>query len=136
MRPELPRGFLGAFHARHKVHRMATVLILGVLVALAAPLLRRHGRGASAALAGGAGVLVAFSLFDLIHPDLRAGEAAVEESWRFAMLLLGFEVPVLTLALISLSDRKKAFWAGWIIHLALTLWLIVLIVWLTFFWHW
>jgi hypothetical protein len=81
-------------------------------------------------------MLIAFAAFEIVHPDLRAGEAAVEESWRFATLTLGCQVPVLALGLISLAGRKRVCWVGWIIHLAFTLWLIIVIVWLTYFWHW
>jgi hypothetical protein len=96
---------------------MAVALVVGVLISTAAPLLRRHRGTAATALAAG------------------AGEAAIQESRRFAMTL-GCEVPVSALALISLSHRTKLFWAGWIIHALLTLWLIVVVVWLKFFWHW
>jgi hypothetical protein len=115
---------------------MALVFVLGLLISLSAPLLRSRHRAAAIALAAGAGALIALALFQIVHPDLRAGEAAVAESWRFATLTLGCQVPVLTLALISLSGRRWVFWAGWIIHLAFTLWLIIVIVWLTYFWHW
>jgi hypothetical protein len=113
---------------------MAILFVPGVLLALAAPPLRGHNR--AVALAAGAAMLIAFSVFAFIHPDLWGGEATVESNWRFALLTLCCEVPVLALALISLPDRRKAFWAGWIIHALFTLWLIVVVVWLAFFWHW
>ena len=81
-------------------------------------------------------MLIALSLFAFIHPDLRAGEAAVEGSGRFAMLTLVCEVPVLALGLTSLAGRKRVYWTGCITHLAFALWLIIVIVWLTYFWHW
>jgi hypothetical protein len=115
---------------------MAVVFVLGLLMSLSAPLLRSRHRTAAVTLAAGAAILIAFAAFEIVHPDLRAGEAAVEESWRFAKLTLGCEVPVLTLALTSMPERRKVFWAGWIIHVGFTLWMIVVVVWLTFFWHW
>jgi hypothetical protein len=45
-------------------------------------------------------------------------------------------VPVLILASISLRHFRYAFWLGWIVNLAFTLWLSVVLVWLEFFWHW
>jgi hypothetical protein len=113
---------------------MAILFFPGVLQALAAPPL--GGRNQAVALAAGAAMLIALSLFAFIHPDLRAGEATVESNWRFALLTPCCEAPVLALALILLPDRRKAFWAGWIIHALFTLWLIVVVVWLAFFWHW
>jgi hypothetical protein len=115
---------------------MAVIFILGILISAAAPLLRRRHSHAAIALVAGAGTLIVLALLAFVHPNLRAGEAAVEENWRFALLTLGCEVPVLALALISLRAWKWAFWAGWIIHIAFTLWLIVVFVWLSFFWHW
>jgi hypothetical protein len=116
---------------------MALVFVLGVIIAAAAPLLRSYNRGAATALSAGAGILIAISLFDIIHPDIRSGRAAVESNWRFDRVILGCEVPVLALALISLGHwRKRTFWAGWSIHLAFTLWLSSIFVWLKFFWHW
>jgi hypothetical protein len=40
------------------------------------------------------------------------------------------------LALISLKWFDKLYWVGWGIHIGLTVWLAVVIVWLEFFWHW
>jgi len=113
---------------------MAVVFVLGILISATAPLLRRLGR--AAALAAGAAILIAFCLFSVIHPDHRAGEAAVEANRRFSLIALGCEVPVLTLALISMAWWKRAFWVGWAIHFLFTPWLIVVVVWLEFFWHW
>ncbi len=115
---------------------MAFIFFLGVVIAVAAPLLRRRDGAAAAALAGGAGIVIALSLFIVIHPDLRSGEAAVEANWRLAMMILGCEMPVLILALISLAHRRKAFWVGWAIHFLFTFCVIAVVVELTFFWHW
>lgn len=115
---------------------MAIVFVFGVVLALAAPLWRRRGKTAAAVLATGAAILVAFAVLDLVHADPRIGLAAIDSNRRFDLIILGCEVPVLTLAVISLAHWKKAFWAGWIIHLAFTLWLTAVFVWLRFFWHW
>ena len=115
---------------------MVIVFAVGVLLALIAPLLRRQSSAASAVLAAGASILIALAVIDFVHPDARIGQASVDANRRFYLLLLACELPVLALAIISWGRSKKVFWLGWAAHVAFTVWLIVMLVWLEFFWHW
>ena len=115
---------------------MAIVFVLGAILGMIAPLLRRRRNAASAVLAAGAAILIAPAILDFVHPDARIGQAALDANRRFYLLLLACELPVLALAIISWGRSKKAFWLGWAIHVAFTVWLIVMLVWLEFFWHW
>jgi hypothetical protein len=114
---------------------MKIVFLLGMGSMLVAPLLPRW-RMASPALAGGASIIIALSVFGLAHPDPRFGEGANASDRRFYQLFLACEIPVLALALISLRSFKWAFWLGWGINLGLALYLAVIMIWLEFFWHW
>lgn len=116
-------------------YRVALIFALGIALMLVAPLLRRHHK-ASFALAGGASIILALTLFGLIHPDVRQGQAAIESNRRFYLIVLAFELPVCTLALISARHFKYAFWLGWAVNLVFSLWLAAILVWLKFFWHW
>ena len=106
----------------------------GMTLMLLAPLLRRHR--APYALAGGAFILLVLAVLGMTHPDVRMGQAAVESDRRFYRIVLGFELPVLILALISLRYFKYPFWLGWAVNFVFTLGLAIVIVWLEFFWHW
>jgi len=107
----------------------------GIALRLVAPPLRRYHK-ASSVLMAGASVALGLSAFELIHPDARIGQAAIESNRRFYQIVLAVELPVLTLALISLRYFKYAFWLAWSVNLAFSLWLAVVLVWLEFFWHW
>jgi hypothetical protein len=61
---------------------VALIFALGVALMLVAPLLRRYYK-ASSALAGGAFSILAPTVFGLIHPDARIGQAAIESNRRF-----------------------------------------------------
>jgi hypothetical protein len=113
---------------------VAFIFALGVALMLMAPLLRRY-RKSSSALAGGASIVLALTAFELIHPDARIGQAAIESNRRFYLIVLAVELPVFILALISLRYFKYAFWLGWSVNLVLSLLLAVVLVWLEFFWH-
>jgi cytochrome c biogenesis protein CcdA len=107
----------------------------GMMLMLLAPLLRRR-HGAPYALAGGAFILLGLAVLGMTHADARMGQAAIESDRRFYRIVLGFELPVLILALISLRYFKYPFWLGWAVNLVFTLGLAIVIVWLEFFWHW
>ncbi len=95
---------------------------------LMAPLLRRY-RKASAALTGGAFIILALAFFGLIHPDARSGQAAIESNRRFYLIDCSqLELPVFILALISLRYFKYAFGLGWVANLVFTLWLSAVLV--------
>jgi hypothetical protein len=114
---------------------VALIFSLGIALVLVAPLLRRFGK-ASQTLAAGAFIMLAVVVVGLAFPNTAAGLEAVESDRRFYLAILGFELPVLTLGLISLRFFRYTFWIGWAINLILTLLLIALMVWLKFFWHW
>jgi hypothetical protein len=115
---------------------MIFIFILGMTVGLISPILRRYGRAAAVILAIGAAVLLAPTVPHVLHPDPRIGRAAIEANRKFELLVIGCELPVLALALISLRRFNKLYWVGYGIHAALTAWLAVVFVWLEFFWHW
>jgi hypothetical protein len=114
---------------------VALMFALGVALMLTAPLLRRYHK-ASLVLMTGASIVLALTTFELIHPDARIGQAAIESNRRFYLIVIAVELPVLILALISSWYFKYAFWLGWSVNLVFTLWLAVVLVWLEFFWHW
>ena len=107
----------------------------GIVLMLVAPLLRRYHR-APYALAGGAFILLALTVFGVTRPDVRMGQAAVESDRRFYLIVLAFELPVFILALISLRYFKYTFWLGWAVNLVFAVGLAAVLVWLEFFWHW
>lgn len=111
------------------------LLVLGVCLMLAAPLLRRY-QLRSPAMVPGASAVVAVAVVGLAHQDPRIGQAAIEANRRQYLFLLACELPVLVLALISLRYFKWAFWLGWTINTIFALYLAVIVVWLEFFWHW
>ena len=102
---------------------------------LAAPLLRRY-RLASPSLAAGALGVLAIALIGLLHVDPRIGEAAIEANRRQYIFILACESPVFLLALLSWERFKWAFWLGWGLNVAFSLFILVIVVWLEFFWHW
>ncbi|MGC2702933.1 MAG: hypothetical protein WA361_00365 [Candidatus Acidiferrales bacterium] len=114
---------------------MAIVLVIGVCLMLAAPLLRRF-QLRSPALVAGASTVVAVAIIGLAHQDPRIGEATIEANRRQYLYVLACELPVLILALISLRNSKWAFWLGWTINLIFAIYLAVIVIWLEFFWHW
>jgi hypothetical protein len=114
---------------------VAFIFALGITLMWVAPLLRRY-RKAAFALAAGAFIILALAVFGLIHADARQGQSAVESNRRFYLIVLAFELPVFTFALISARYFKYAFWLGWAVNLVFSLWLAAILVWLKFFWHW
>jgi hypothetical protein len=114
---------------------LAIVLVLGITLMIAAPLLRRF-QLRSPALAAGASAVLAVAVVGLARPDPRIGQAAIEANRRQYLFVLACELPVLVVALISLRHFKSAFWLGWAINLVLALYVAVIVVWLEFFWHW
>jgi hypothetical protein len=117
--------------------RPVTVVIffLGIFAGIVAPVFRASGK-AGILLAGGAALLVILAVAGLSHQDLREGLATLEANRREYRLILECEIPVLALALASLRWHKKLFWAGWAIHAAFALFVVVIVTWLEFFWHW
>jgi hypothetical protein len=107
---------------------------LGIALMLVAPLLRRYHQ-ASSVLISAASIVLALTGFELIRPGARIGQAAIESNRRFYLIVLTVELPVPILASISLRHFGHAFWLGWIVNLAFTLWLLVVLVWREFFWH-
>jgi hypothetical protein len=114
---------------------VAFIFALGIALMLVAPLLRRYDK-ASLVLMAGASIVLVLTAFELIHPDARIGQAAIESNRRFYLIVIAVELPVLMLAFISTLYFRYAFWLGWSVNLVFTLWLAVVLVWLEFFWHW
>jgi len=101
-----------------------------------APLSCRR-RWASPALAGGASIILAPSVFGLADLDPRFGQSANESDRRFYLLFLACGIPVLALALISLRYFKWAFLPGLGNQPGLSpLYLTLIVIWLELFWHW
>ena len=115
---------------------MVMVCIVGLALGALSPALRKHGRSAVATLAGGAALVLMFAIANLAFQDERAGLAAVEANRRFALLIGSCELPAFVLAVLSARRLALPFWIGWGIHTALTILLIVLVIWAEFFWHW
>jgi hypothetical protein len=103
---------------------------------LVAPLLRHLGRAAGLALAIGAGLIVAASVAEYVFADPRAGMAAINANRQFDRISLACEIPVVILALLSLRGSRRIFWGGWAIHVGFAAWIVTIVVWLEFFWHW
>jgi hypothetical protein len=102
---------------------------------IAAPLLRRYGM-ASLALAAGALAVIAVAIVGLVFVDSRIGQAAIESNRKQYMFCLACELPVFILALISSRGFKWAFRLGYGINAAFSIFVMVIVVWLEFFWHW
>ncbi|HWN31068.1 MAG TPA: hypothetical protein VNN78_06850 [Burkholderiales bacterium] len=114
---------------------MIVIFFLGITLMIVAPLLRRYGL-ASLALAGGAFAVLVVAVIGLVHVDPRIGQAAIESNRREYLFCLACELPVFLLALISWRRFKWAFWVGYGINFAFSIFVLVIIVWLEFFWHW
>ncbi|MGD0907733.1 MAG: hypothetical protein ABSA96_09140 [Candidatus Acidiferrales bacterium] len=114
---------------------MVVLFFLGISITLLAPLLRRY-RMASPSLAVGAFIALAVATAGLVNADPRIGEAAIESNRKQYIFIIACEVSVLLLGLFSWKDFKWAFWRGWGINAAFSLFTFVVIVWLEFFWHW
>jgi hypothetical protein len=111
------------------------IFFLGICLMIVAPLLRRFG-AASVVLAGGALAVLAVAIIGLAHVDPRIGLAAIESNRREYLFCLACELPVLILALISWRGFRWAFWLAYGINVAFSIFVLVIIVWLEFFWHW
>jgi hypothetical protein len=114
---------------------VAFIFAFGITLMWVAPLLRRYHK-ASSALVAGASIVLGLTVFELIHPDAKIGQAALESDRRFYLIVLAVEPPVLVFASISTLYFKYAFWLGWSVNFVFTLWLAAVLVWLEFFWHW
>jgi hypothetical protein len=114
---------------------MALMFALGLALMVMAPLLRRYHE-VSAALAGGAFMILARTFFGLIRPDARIGQAAIASNRRFYLIVPAVELPVSAFALISSRCLMYAVWLEWVANLIFTLWLSAVLVWLDFFWYW
>jgi hypothetical protein len=114
---------------------LAIVFVLGIILMIAAPLLRRY-QLRSHALVAGAATVIAVAIIGLVYEDPRIGQAAIESNRRQYLYMLICQLPVLVLALISLKQFNWAFWLGWSINLLFALYVAAIVVWLEFFWHW
>ena len=82
-------------------------------------------------------MLIILAVAGLFHQDARQGMATVEANRKEYLFILACEIPVLVLGLVSLHWLKKlSFWTGWGIHLAFSLFVLMIAIWLEFFWHW
>lgn len=116
---------------------MLALAIFAMTIGAVAPLVCHWRRKAgSVLLVLGAAILAAIAVTNLVAQDPRAGVAAIEANRRFDFIIAGCELPAFVLALISLKRLTKLYWVSWGIHLALTIYLAIVIVWLEFFWHW
>jgi hypothetical protein len=111
------------------------VFFLGIGLMILAPLLRRRG-AASPALAAGAFTVLAVAIIGLLHVDPRIGQGAIESNRKEYLFCVACEVPVFILALISWKRFKWAFWLGYGINVAFSIFVLVILIWLEFFWHW
>ena len=114
---------------------MVFFFCLGMSLMIVAPLLKRWKR-ASPALAMGALIVLAIMAFGLLYVDPRNGLAANESNRKQYLFFLAIELPVFLLALISWKGFKWAFWVGWGINLALSIFVVWVFIQFTFFWHW
>jgi hypothetical protein len=117
------------------VQLLLVLLVLGIILMIAAPLLRRYALR-SPALAGGASAVLLVALVGLIHVDPRIGQAAIAANRKQYLFILACELPVFVLALMSFKYFKWVFWLGWSINLVFASYLTVIVIWLEFFWHW
>jgi hypothetical protein len=114
---------------------LTIIFFLGIGLMLMAPLLRGQSK-ASPALAVGAFAVLAVAIFGLLSVDPRIGQAAIESNREEYLFCVACELPVFILALISWKRLKWAFWLGYGINVAFSIFVLVIIVWLEFFWHW
>jgi hypothetical protein len=116
---------------------LLALCILGMAIGAITPLVRwKHSAAAARLLAVAAGILFVTAVTNLIAQDPRAGLATIDANRRFDLMIAGPELSALVLALVSLKKLDKLYWVGWGIHVALSIWLTVVFVWLEFFWHW
>ena len=113
----------------------AFIFILGLIAMLAAPLLRRYKK-ATCALAGGAFAVFAVSVIGLILNDPKWGTAAVESNKKEYLFFIASELPAFVLALLSWKGFTWAFWVGWGINTAVSVFVLIVAIQLLFFWHW
>jgi hypothetical protein len=114
---------------------LISIFLFGMALMLLAPLLQRY-RVASLALAGGACLVLIFSLVGLLDVDPRIGLGAIESNRKEYLFFMVCEAPVLMLALLSWKIYRWAFWVGWGINAAVSLVVLWVFIELTFFWHW
>ena len=93
---------------------MRFAFVLGVLVGIVAPFLRRCGKAGAMTLASGAAFLVVLAVLGVAHADPQEGLATIEANRRQYLFVLACEIPVLVFALLSLRQLKKAIlaWMG------------------------
>lgn len=116
---------------------MVVLFFCGIFAGFVAPLLRRRGNAGGLALAAGATTLVIVAIAGLLHTDIREGLATVEANRKEYRFILACEIPVLVLGLLSLRWLKKSsFWTGWAMHVAFSAFVVFMVIWLEFFWHW
>jgi hypothetical protein len=114
----------------------AVIFFLGIFAGIVAPLFRRYDK-AGVVLAGGAAVLLIVAIAGLLQQDMRQGLATVEAIRREYLFVLGCESPVVVFALFPIAWLRKAlFWLGWLIHLAFTAYVAMVVIWLKYSWHW
>jgi len=114
---------------------LIAIFLIGMSLMLLAPLLRRDNK-ATLALAGGACLVLVFSVIGLLHVDPRIGLSAIESNRKEYLFFVFCEVPVLILALLSRKLIRWAFWLGWGINAAVSLFVLWVFIELTYFWHW
>jgi hypothetical protein len=83
---------------------LAILLLFGVGLMVASPLLRRYNR-APAALAAGALEVLAICVLGLVRIDPRIGQAAIAANRRSYLMIVAWELPVLILARESKYQR-------------------------------
>lgn len=115
---------------------MLSLSIFAVALGAISPFFRRRGRSAAVMLAVGAGILAVIAITNFINQDPRSGTAAIRANRGFDLPIIACESPAFVLALASLKRFGKLGWLGWGLHVALSVWLVVVIIWIEFFWHW
>jgi len=114
---------------------LIVILLIGMALMLLAPVLRRYNK-APWSLAGGASIVLVFSIIGILSMDPRVGLATIESNRKEYLFFLVCELPVLILALLSWKRLKWLFWLGWGINAALSLFVLWVFIDLTYFWHW
>jgi hypothetical protein len=115
---------------------LASIYLLGFIVALFAPLLRRSKKADWALAAGALTVLLASIIGLLFFNDPKWGEAAVTSNRKEYLFFIICELPVFALALLATKGSRWAFWVGWGINAAVSVIVAIVVVQLMFFWHW
>lgn len=88
---------------------MAPIFALDIALVLVAPLLRRFGK-ASQTLVAGAFIVLSVVVFGLVFPDIKQGKQLSLRTGESYLAILGLELPVLVLGLISLRFFKYTLW--------------------------